>query len=391
MLVDILDDPVEHKKHIQRYSNSVGCQMVYGFRTTSWSDPNLQSVLSIFSGVCDLSVSVPARLMDCYPMLQKLPNSLLPVCRKAIALNRQCTSVFLSRWLEAKLKIQKDLASPCFCTSLVQAQRLEGFSDELASYVAGDIVEAASSTTSDELFGFLMAMVTHPEVQAEAQREIDQEVGLDRLPRLEDMARLPYIRGCVRETIRWMPTTALLVPHSPLKDDIYGDFIIPAGSTVMLNVWALNMDPKRWPNPHKFDPTRFKNEVRSEYDIATSNDPASPRHNYIFGAGRRLCQGIHIAERSMFLAMACLLWSFDISSPDHSTIDTEDLRGGLAVSPAPFDCLFKPRDKNREKILRQEWISMQNEYLDPLTKQWANYPDNLPLSTYSADTMEGKK
>lgn len=357
--------------------------MVYGFRTTTWSDPKLQSVISIFFEVCDLAVTIPARLMDCYPILRKIPKYLLPVCRKAMDIDRRCISVFLDRWLEGKKNVQDGTAMPCFCASLTQAQEAEGFSEELASYIAGDIVEAASSTTSDELMGFLMAMVTHPDVQRRAQEELDSVVGTNRLPKLEDMESLPYIRGCVKETLRWMPTTALLVPHSPLKDDVYQDYIIPAGASVVVNVWALNMDPASWPNPRVFDPLRFKSEMRSEHEIATSSDPASLRHNYIFGAGRRLCQGIHIAERGLFLAMACLLWAFDISTPDPSKIDTEDLRGGLAMAPAPFECHIKPRNTQSAGVVSREWRQLQSEFLDPVTKQWNRVPDGQPLSTYS--------
>lgn len=381
MLMDILESPTEHKRHIQRYSNSLTCQMVYGFRTTTWSDPKLQSVVSIFSDVCDLAVTIPARLMDCYPILQRLPKSLLPVCRQAMDIDRRCISVFLDRWLEAKRQALERTATPSFCVSLAQAQLDEDFSDELASYIAGDIVEAGSSTTSDELFGFLMAMVTHPGVQRRAQEEIDCVVGTNRLPEIEDMAQLPYVRGCVKETLRWMPSTALLVPHSPLKGDIYRGHFIPAGSSVVLNVWALNMDPVRWPNPKVFDPSRFQNETRSEQEVATSSDPDSLRHNYVFGAGRRLCQGIHIAERSLFLAMACMLWAFDISTPDPSKIDSDDLRGGLAMVPAPFECNFKPRDTQRAALVRREWSRTQDKFLDPATKQWNRDSLGLPLST----------
>ncbi len=387
MLVDILDAPAQHKRHIQRYSNSVTCQMVYGFRTTAWSDPKLQSVVSIFFEVCDLAVTIPARLMDCYPILQNIPKSLLPVCRKALDLDRRCIDVFLDQWLEGKKLAKEGKIMPCFVASLVQAQEDEGFSDELASYIAGDIVEAGSSTTSDELFGFLMAMVTHVDVQRRAQQELDSVIGTGRLPTIDDMTSLPYVRGCVRETLRWMPTTALLVPHSPIKDDIYEGYSIPAGSSVVLNVWALNMDPENWPEPRKFDPLRFANETRLEREIAASGDPSTIRHNYIFGAGRRLCQGIHIAERSLFLAIACMLWAFDFSTPDPSKIDTEDLRGGLAVVPAPFECNIKPRDDQRVKVLRQEWERMQEEFLDPVTKQWIRVPEDLPISTYTEGTV----
>jgi cytochrome P450 len=323
--------------------------------------------------------------MDCYPILQNIPKTWMTVCREAMDINARCTSTFLGRWIECKDKVEKGTAVPCFCAGLVHAQKEEEISDELASYVAGDIVEAGSSTVSDELFGFLMAMCTHPDVQRKAQEELDAAIGPNRLPTIEDMDRLPYIRGCVKETLRWMPTTALLIPHSPLKDDIYEDMLIPAGSSVVLNVWALNMDPSAWPDPHRFDPLRFQHDMRSEHEIATAAELTHVRHNYVFGAGRRLCQGIHIAERSLFLAMAGMLWGFNITTPDPSEIDTEDLRGGLAMIPAPFECHIKPRDASRKEVIRREWAEQQHEFLDPITKQWVRAPKGLPMSTYTAN------
>jgi len=39
---------------------------------------------------------------------------------------------------------------------------------------------------------FLLAMMTHPEVLAKAQKEIDSVVGTDRLPTFSDRPSLPY-------------------------------------------------------------------------------------------------------------------------------------------------------------------------------------------------------
>lgn len=387
MLVDIANNPADSKLHIQRFSNSFTTQMVYGFRVPLWSDPKLQTVVSIFSEVCDMGASISAKLFDCYPNLRRLPNFLFPVVRKAMALDVRGTSLYLERWHEGKRHIQKgsSATNPCFIGPLVDVQQAEGLPDELCAHISGSIVEASSSTTSDELLGFLMAMVTHPDVQKKAQAELDQVVGRQRLPVLEDMPNLPFIRGCVKETIRWMPTTSLLIPHAPLKDDTYQGYLIPEGTAIIVNVWALNNDPARWPRPRVFDPSRFAAEDRLEYEIASAavgpGDAATTthRHNYIFGAGRRLCQGIHIAERSLFLAMACLLWAFDMTTPDPSKIDTEDLRGGFAVIPAPFECNFKARDEKRAEVCRQEWETLQAEFLDSQTKQWKFVPDGISV------------
>lgn len=76
-----------------------------------------------------------------------------------------------------------------------------------------------------------------PEVQKTAQAQIDQVVGPDRLPTLDDIVNLRYIHACVKETIRWMPTLIIGVPHSNIQEDEYKGYKIPNGSTIVANNW----------------------------------------------------------------------------------------------------------------------------------------------------------
>lgn len=87
------------------------------------------------------------------------------------------------------------------------------------------------------MYGFVQAMLVWPEVQRKAQEELDRVVGPDRLPEIEDYPNLPYIRCCIKETLRWMPTVSLGVPHCVIKDDTYMGYSIPKGSTIIPNVW----------------------------------------------------------------------------------------------------------------------------------------------------------
>lgn len=69
-----------------------------------------------------------------------------------------------------------------------------------------------------------------------AQAEMDRVCG-DRLPELSDAPELPYVRGCIKETLRWMPTAILGVPHAVSRTDTYMGYIIPQDAAVVLNVW----------------------------------------------------------------------------------------------------------------------------------------------------------
>jgi hypothetical protein len=153
------------------------------------------------------------------------------------------------------------------------------------------------------------------------------------------------------------------------------------------------MDPNRNPNPRKFDPTRFENDTRTEQEAATSKDP-STRNNYIFGAGRRLCQGLHIAERSLSLGVARLLWAFRFERPvDPETDrqkplpDVDDLIGALTAQPARFEVAITPRSDSRARMIREEWVDTERNLLERETLQWKEAPKGMAFSTW----MPGKE
>lgn len=82
-------------------------------------------------------------------------------------------------------------------------------------------------------------MMMFPQVQKTAQEHIDRVVGPDRLPTLEEVAELPYIRAVVKETIRWMPTIILGSPHANIQEDFYEGYRIPKASLIVPNVWSV--------------------------------------------------------------------------------------------------------------------------------------------------------
>jgi len=48
-------------------------------------------------------------------------------------------------------------------------------------------------------------MLLHPDVQQQAQEEIDRVIGSDRLPSLSDRVNLPYVEAIFLEVLRWHP------------------------------------------------------------------------------------------------------------------------------------------------------------------------------------------
>jgi cytochrome P450 len=312
-----------------------------------------------------------------------LPDFMLPVQKKARQLHKVEKELYVGHWLNAKKSIKNGTAKPCFCVDLARSQDNEGFSDSQAGYISGTVLEAGSDTTSSTLYAFVQAMVLFPEVQAKAKAEIERVVGGSRLPTMDDEMDLQYIRACMKESLRWMPTTILgAVPHAVTRDDEYMGYLIPKGAGVINNVWAINMDPKRAPQPRVFDPERYMNDLLSLSESAGQSD-ATKRDSFTFGAGRRICPGIHVAERSLFLGISRMLWAFDIKpkiGKDGQPIlpDCDALTQGFVCMPEEFECTITPVSEARAQMVRGEWREAE-KLLDPDTKQWKDIPEGMAL------------
>ncbi|KAJ2315861.1 hypothetical protein IWW52_003942 [Coemansia sp. RSA 2704] len=119
--------------------------------------------------------------------------------------------------------------------------------------------------------------------------------------------RLPYLEACIYECMRLVPVPQLMVPRVvPAPGAAVAGHALPAGTTVFANVLGAHLDPRQWPDPHRFDPTRFL-------------DPATRRaaiHGvFTFGYGTRICMGKHLAWLNMLTIMANLLRRYDFRLP----------------------------------------------------------------------------
>jgi cytochrome P450 len=74
-------------------------------------------------------------------------------------------------------------------------------------------------------------------VVRKAQEELDSVVGGDRLPDLSDQEDLPYISAVIKELLRWGCPLPIGIPKQLMEDDTYGGYFIPAGATIVENLW----------------------------------------------------------------------------------------------------------------------------------------------------------
>ncbi|KIL66933.1 hypothetical protein M378DRAFT_355739 [Amanita muscaria Koide BX008] len=193
-------------------------------------------------------------------------------------------------------------------------------------------------------------MTLHPVEQKKAQQEIDHVVGSDRLPNFEDRSSLPYVEALYREVLRWRPIGPLTFPHATDKDDVYNGYFIPKGANVFANVWAISRDEIVYPDPEAFRPERFfKNDGTLKDDNVM----------YLFGFGRRICPGRHLADSVIWLTIASVLATFNISKAkdaDGNLVEidagTDAFTDSILSGPLPFECSITPRSSLAQTIIR---------------------------------------
>ena len=91
--------------------------------------------------------------------------------------------------------------------------------------------------TVSTLLSFILAMVVHPEVQRKIQQQLDDALGMQRLPAFSDRGKLPFIDCVVLECLRWNPVLPLGLVHLVSEDDEYRGYFIPKGTSILPNVW----------------------------------------------------------------------------------------------------------------------------------------------------------
>lgn len=174
------------------------------------------------------------------PIYRLIPSSVSAYKRALEELLEIEDRLFVNLLKDAKAKIAAGKAYPSFIRDMLLSAKEDGLSDVEIAQQAGHGFGAGSDTQWNTLLGLIKGLILYPEAQQRAHEELDRVVGPDRMPVWEDRADLPWIRACIDEALRWMPTTlSAAVPHSLPKDDEYEGWDIPARSTMMLNVLSL--------------------------------------------------------------------------------------------------------------------------------------------------------
>ncbi|KAG0696776.1 cytochrome P450 [Suillus ampliporus] len=338
VVLDILNDPKNHQMHVMRYAASVVMSFTYGKTTpTAYTDPEIVTVNKCFARF--VRVGKPGTyLVDTYPILRFVPGYL----SQLKAWHQEELALFNGQLDVVRRQMREGTAEPSFAKFILENQKRYELEDKELGYVAGAMFAAGSDTTASAITIMMMAAALNTNAQARVQEELDNIVGRARLPTFGDQDMLPQVTAFMLESLRWRPVSIGGFAHRATKDIIWKNYLIPAGATVIGNHWAIANDPEVFPEPHKFNPQRWIDETGRVRDGLRS---------FAFGFGRRVCPGQYVAQRSVFINTAVILWAFRLSENPAAKIDPFAFSDTTNIQAAPFEiCLEKRID---ESVIRE--------------------------------------
>lgn len=153
---------------------------------------------------------------------------------------------------------------------------------------------AGYTTTADVMISALYTLGRHPDLQERVAASACGPAGSG-----EDL-----VHATVKEAMRLYPPSYALGRRATVDTEL-GGHVVPAGALVLVVPWATHRDPRFWPEPERFDPSRFV----GEHD--------RPPFAYMpFGGGARACIGRHMAMLEATTMVRALLRRYRIESLD---------------------------------------------------------------------------
>ncbi|CAN6539828.1 unnamed protein product [Malus baccata var. baccata] len=206
----------------------------------------------------------------------------------------------------------------------LQETEPEYYTDEIIRGMMQVMLAAGTDTSSGTMEWALSLLLNNPEALAKAETEMDIHIGQSRLLEESDLAKLPYLHGIINETLRMYPAGL----HC-------GVFHVPRGTLLLVNIWAIQNNPKLWAQPGQFKPERFVNGQ-------------GERDGFVllpFGTGRRGCPGEGLAMRMVGLALGSLIQCFEWERIGEEMVDMTEGPGLTMPKALPLIAKCRPRRK----------------------------------------------
>lgn len=215
------------------------------------------------------------------------------------------------KWLDAGEGVCKALVP------LIASKRAKPSSDALGALVRSVAEDTGRPLDDEQLMGELTAFFAagyettartlgwtlwllghHPDIARSVAAEVADVCG-QREPTLQHVARMQRLNDVVQEAQRVLTVVPTSLPRANVKEATLGGITLPPGTNVMVPFVAMHHDPAVFPNPGRFDPSRWPG-LRERGDALT--------YQFMpFGAGPRRCLGGVFADHQLRCTLAALL------------------------------------------------------------------------------------
>ncbi|KAG1814531.1 cytochrome P450 [Suillus variegatus] len=303
LILNILDDPSNFQNHAISCAASTILKVAYGKTSpTSATDHAVREARHIVFRFRTV-LRPGAYWVDSIPWLKYLPWY-APELKDDSKRSKRLYTDELNR---VKLQMRNEDIGPSFSKYILENGHLYNLTEMEMAYLSGAFFGAGTETVAAAICTVLMAAAHFPEEQAKVQAELYAVIGRERAPTFADRPSLPRLEAFISEALRWRPLVHPTgFPHRTTEDVIWAseNYCIPAGTTVFGNLWSISRDPEVYPEPDAFKPQRWIDDQGRLRDDLTL---------FVYGFGRRVCPGQHVANRSVFINSLLVLWAFQLS------------------------------------------------------------------------------
>ncbi len=195
-----------------------------------------------------------------------------------------------------------------------------------------DFFLAGNETTSTTLNWAMLFMILNPDIQDLVHTELDEVIGKGVQPRFEDRHKTPYTEAVIHEIQRLGNIADKALPHASITDCyLSSGHFIPKNTTVVCWLGGVHNDPQYFPEPSKFDPTRY-------LDV---NGAFKPHPKVIpFGLGKRRCLGEQLAKTELYDFFTGIMARFRVEKANPNDYVSTVPREGTVLSPMSYKLRF---------------------------------------------------
>jgi cytochrome P450 family 6 len=309
-------ESVEIKEIMARFTCDVIGSIAFGIECNSLKDKN--------SKFYEMAI----KSMDSFDFIQRL--ILMGHKRIARALRMKLTPSDVSDFYMDVVKSIVDYRSqiknvdqPDLMNILINMMKSENLSMEQVTAQSFFYFVAGYETSSTALTFCIYELSQNQELQEKARVEASQ-CSLKHHGKLtyEAISEMDFIEKIIKETLRkWPPSVSIQREVSSDYKVPNSNIVLEKGTAVVVPVYGFHHDPKIYPDPEKFDPSRF------------NDDQVEKRHQCSwlpFGGGNRGCPGVRFSMLETKLCVAKLLLNFQFS------LDLNKTEFPIKICPSKF-------------------------------------------------------